>query len=118
MEKWTREGTRHLIDLYKEEPCLWNVKTVEYRNRDRKATALQKIAEHMNKSGWSFSEDELRKKIDTLRNQYRRERRNLQQTKKSGAAADNVYVPRLWCYDALSFFNDGDDHQPSVTNID
>ena len=53
MEKWTKEATRHLIDLYREEPCLWNVKTVEYRNRDRKATALQKIAEHMNNSGWS-----------------------------------------------------------------
>ncbi|MPC91338.1 hypothetical protein E2C01_086366 [Portunus trituberculatus] len=67
MEKWTREATRHLIDLYREEPCLWNVKTVEYRNRDRKATTLQKIAEHMNNSGWSFSEEEVRKKIDTLK---------------------------------------------------
>lgn len=70
MDKWTREATRHLIDLFREEPCLWNVKTVKYRNRDRKATALQKIAEHMNSGGWSFSAEDVRKKIDTVRNQY------------------------------------------------
>ena len=118
MDKWTREATRHLIDFYREEPCLRNVKSVEYRNRDRKATALQKIAEHMNSSGWSLSAEDVRKKIDTLRNQHRRDRRHVQQSMKSRAGANDVYIPRLWCYDALSFLNDGDDPRPSVTNID
>ena len=112
MEKWTREATRHLIDLYREEPCLWNTTTVEYRNRHRKATALQIIAKHMNNSGCSFSGEEVRKQIDTLRNQYRREQRHLQQSVKSGAAADDVDMPCPWCYDALSFLNDGDDPRP------
>ena len=118
METWTKEATRHLIDLYREEPCLWNVKTVEYRDRDRKATSLQRIAEPMNNGGWSFSAEDVKKKIDTLRNQHRRERRQLQKSVKSGTGADDVYIPRLWCYDALSFLNDGDDPRPSVTNID
>ena len=91
---------------------------MEYRNRDKKATALQKIAEHMNNGGELFSAKDIKKKIDTLRNQHRRERRQFQKSVKSGTGADDVYIPRLWCYDALSFLNDGDDPRPSVTNID
>ena len=43
-DKWTREATHQLIDLYREEPCLCSVEIVEYR---RKATTLHKTAEHM-----------------------------------------------------------------------
>ena len=65
-DKWTREATRQLVDLYREEPCLWNVKSTDYRNRNKKATAIQKITENMSTTDLSLSTKELRKKIDTL----------------------------------------------------
>ena len=68
---------------------------MEYRNSDRKATALQKIAEHMNNGGGSFSAEDVKEKIDTLRSQHRRERRHVQKPVKYGTGADDVHIPRL-----------------------
>ena len=48
------------------------------------------------------------KKLHTLRGQYRREMKEMKTLQKSGAGTDDLYLPRLWCYDALAFLGDGD----------
>ena len=105
-EKWTREATRLLIELYREEQCLWNVMTVVYRNRDKKSASLRRIAEHMSGTGVSFSVENVRKKIDTLRNQHRRELRQVCQSMKSGAGhrtyTNQMYFPTTF-YTIVSY---------------
>ncbi|KAG7168093.1 putative Alcohol dehydrogenase transcription factor Myb/SANT-like-containing protein 32 [Homarus americanus] len=103
---WSREETMVLIELYRQHPCLWNVKVDMYR--DKRAAAPKQITEDMNRSGTTVTTSDVKRKIESLRNQHRRELRKMQKLKKSGAGTEDIYIPTLWCFDALHFLIDGD----------
>ncbi|KAK8388417.1 hypothetical protein O3P69_020418 [Scylla paramamosain] len=44
--------------------------------------------------------------------------REIENSRKSGAGTDDVYSPKLWCFDELSFLNDGGITRTSQSNID
>ncbi|PIO12518.1 hypothetical protein AB205_0059500 [Aquarana catesbeiana] len=46
----------------------------------------------------------LKAKIGSLSSTYKRERKKVEDSQRSGAAADDVYVPRLWYHHSLRFF--------------
>ena len=58
------------------------------------------------------------KKLHTLRGQYHREMKEMKISQKSGEGTDDLYLPRLWCYDALAFLGDGDTPRDSTLNLD
>ena len=62
--------------------------------------------------------DKIRKKIHTLRNQFRAENKKMNALKKSGVGADDSLTPRLWCFELFSFLKDGDEKRPSVSSLD
>ena len=74
-EQWSRPTLVHLIELYRQHSCLWNVKLDTYKDRNKRAAALQIISEEMKKVGVSVTANETKKKIDILRGQQRREMR-------------------------------------------
>ncbi|KAK3883288.1 hypothetical protein Pcinc_002881 [Petrolisthes cinctipes] len=121
MEKschWERKETLLLIQLYRQNPCLWNVKADVYKDRNKRVSAINKITAELQKSGVSASASEVKKKIESIRCQYRRELRKQEKSKKSGAGADDIYTPTLWCFNDLCFLNDGDNMRDSVSNLD
>ncbi|KAG7175906.1 putative Alcohol dehydrogenase transcription factor Myb/SANT-like-containing protein 9 [Homarus americanus] len=75
---WSREETMVLIELYRQHPCLWNVKVDMYRDRDKRAAAMRQITEDMNRSGTTVTTSNVKRKIESLRNQHRRELRKMQ----------------------------------------
>lgn len=109
---WSRQDTITLIDIYRSHECLWNVRSFDYRNRDKRAAAIRDIAQTI-----SRSVNEVKKKLESLRNQHRRELRLMCTSKKSGAGSDEIHTPKLWCFDILSFLNDGDSVRPAVSNM-
>ena len=115
---WSREEIVHLIDLYRQYPCLWNVKSDQYKNRDKRVADLMSIAEELRKTRDGITTGDIKGKIEALRNHHRREMRLVEKSRKSGAGIDDVYIPRLWCFDKLSFLNDGDTIRPSLSKID
>lgn len=117
-EQWSRPTLLHLIELYRQHSCLWNVKLDTYKDRNKRAAALQIISEEIKKIGVSVTANETKKKIDILRGQQRREMRKKRKSQKSGASTDDIYTPTLWCFDLLSFLNDGDDIRESATNLE
>nr|CAI5867042.1 unnamed protein product [Callosobruchus analis] len=62
MEKfnWTREDTYLLIENFELYPGIWNVHTVEFKDRIKKQNALQKLADLFN-----TSTAEIQKKLHT-----------------------------------------------------
>ncbi|CAH1959706.1 unnamed protein product [Acanthoscelides obtectus] len=46
------------------------------------------------------------KKINDLRTNYRKEKKKIEESSRSGAGTNNVYVPTLWYYDLLKFLDD------------
>ena len=61
---------------------------------------------------------DIMKKIHTLKSQFQREVSAVKASQKSGAGADDVYTPKLWCYEELSFLADGDVIRESTSNLE
>ncbi|XP_063868894.1 uncharacterized protein LOC135104973 [Scylla paramamosain] len=115
---WDRKETLLLIELYRQNPCLWNVKSTVYKDRNKRVAAINEITAGLNRNGLSVTASEVKKKIESIRSQYRRELRKQEKSKKSGAGADDIYTPILWCFDDLCFLNDGDSKRESVSSMD
>ena len=62
---WAKSLTSTLIELYRQYPCLWNVKLKSYKNRDKRITALKAIAAEIREHDTAVTTDDIKKKIDT-----------------------------------------------------
>jgi hypothetical protein len=87
-----------LIELYHGNQCLWDGQRVDYKNRNKKTDAWNNIAEEM-----GTPRNIIEAKMHSIRSQFMRERNNVQNSKKSGAGADEVYVPARFAYQHLLF---------------
>ncbi|XP_066989136.1 uncharacterized protein [Macrobrachium rosenbergii] len=114
---WDRAQTLMLIELYRLNPCLWNVKSDVYKDRNKRAVAINGITADLQRIGSHVNAVEVKRKIEIIRSQYRREVRKIEKSKRSGAGAD-MYAPTLWFFDELCFLNDGDSTRESVSNMD
>ncbi|KOB69474.1 Uncharacterized protein OBRU01_17297 [Operophtera brumata] len=65
------------------------------------------------KNYWKFTKknkidstiDEVKKKINSLRSNYRKELKKILTSKRSGASTDAVYKPKSWVFHLLHFIN-------------
>jgi len=69
-EKWSKENIINLIELYVNASCLWGTISSYYKNKIKRTDAFIDIANKLN-----FEEQEVRKKIESLLTQYRKEKR-------------------------------------------
>lgn len=76
---WDGNQTFELILKYIESPELWNKTVLEFKDRDRKAASLRKIAKYFN-----TDKDEIARKLHNLRCQMYREMRNMKRCKQEG----------------------------------
>ncbi|KAG8235439.1 hypothetical protein J437_LFUL015787 [Ladona fulva] len=63
---WMREEVFQLIALFEEEGILWNLKSLEYRNREKKQRVVEENAIKFN-----CTANEIQRKWHNLRNQGR-----------------------------------------------
>ncbi|XP_073453613.1 uncharacterized protein [Aquarana catesbeiana] len=97
------------IEKYRELPCLWQVKCRDYSNKIKRKAAMEKLLELVKPVYPMADINYLKAKIDGLRRTYNRERKKVQDSQRSGASADDVYVPRLWYYNSLRFLSNQED---------
>ncbi|CAJ0923391.1 unnamed protein product [Ranitomeya imitator] len=97
-----------LIEMYCSLPCLWKIKSADYSNRYKKKDAYEKMAAIYKEHHPTETVDVhiVRKKIQALRTVYKKELNKVENSQKSGAGTDDVYVPKLWYYDLLAFNRD------------
>ncbi|PIO26060.1 hypothetical protein AB205_0049430 [Aquarana catesbeiana] len=107
----------NFIDKYRELPCLWQVQCRDYSNKQKRKAALDKLLELVKPVYPTADINYLKDKIGSLRSTYNRERKKVQDSQRSGAAADDVYAPRLWYYDRLRFLSDQTEPRPSVSTL-
>ncbi|XP_046973937.1 uncharacterized protein LOC124540412 [Vanessa cardui] len=104
--KWSDNIMSRFLELYQQYECLWNNNTEVYKNRDARESAIQKIINELN---LKMTEADIKNKIKSIRTMYRRELLLIIKSKKSGAAPDDVYRPRL------NWFNQADSFLRAVT---
>ncbi|XP_018016388.1 uncharacterized protein LOC108673117 isoform X2 [Hyalella azteca] len=115
---WTHSLVERLIDLYRDHECLWRVTSKKYKNRIAKEKAMVKIVGVLRNFCAQVTVAEVRKKIHTLRSQFHREMKLIRESTESGAGADQMYTPKLWCFESLMFINDIDAHRQSTSTLD
>ncbi|XP_046686437.1 uncharacterized protein LOC124372114 [Homalodisca vitripennis] len=93
---WSRETVMQLIDLYREQPVLWNPMDPDFKNKNLKNYAWNDISREI-----KASNTEVQAKVKTLLAQFQRELKK----KKSGSGADEY--KSKWCYfKAMLFLKD------------
>lgn len=109
---WTKEHTVTLIDLLKNQPILYRPEGASNRTKGKRMKAYDEITKELiAQTGKHFDVGEVRKKICTLKQQFRRECRN-----KSSRRSSNSH--NLWCYELLMFLKDFWTIKPAEQNKD
>ncbi|XP_063806652.1 olfactory receptor 51G2-like [Pseudophryne corroboree] len=79
------------ISLYREEECLWLTSSPDYSNKQKREAAYTRMI------------DIFLKLYEISLRVGPKENRKVEESKRSGAGADKVYVPQLWYYKDLHF---------------
>ena len=79
------------IGLYRSEPCLWQVKSEEYHDRTKKDVAYSKLVKKLEELEPGATKKPVLMKINSLRSAYRKEKKNVEASKKSGASISFLF---------------------------
>ncbi|XP_055633572.1 uncharacterized protein LOC129773929 [Toxorhynchites rutilus septentrionalis] len=96
---------KSFITTYEKLHVLWNPTDPNYKNKIKRNAALIKLQAIYVKCKPGATLSDVRRKINTLRSNYRKELNKIEESKRSGAATDNVYIPSSWVFHALKFLN-------------
>lgn len=99
-----------IINIYRSEPCLWQIKNKDYHDRGKKNAAYKKLIVEYRKLEPNANREVIVRKLNSLRTNYRKERRKVEESTQSGAGTSDVYKPTLWYYELFKFLdNDNND---------
>uniref|UniRef100_A0A0A9W2D2 DNA-directed RNA polymerase D subunit 1 n=1 Tax=Lygus hesperus TaxID=30085 RepID=A0A0A9W2D2_LYGHE len=87
------------INDYKESSCLWDIKNPDYKCAEKRRTALATLA-----AKYDVSEEEAKKKINSLRSTYLQEKKKVEESKRANSG--EIYEPSLYWYHELEFLYD------------
>ncbi|CAI6377104.1 unnamed protein product [Macrosiphum euphorbiae] len=116
-ESRDRQILRDFIAQYKQLPELWDVRSKEYTRRDKKNAAYEQLLTIYKGLKCDASIDDVKKKINTLRSNFRKELKKINDSKRSGAGADNVYEPSSWVFEELTFLTNLEKPVESYSSI-
>ena len=93
------------ISKYEGLPILWNPTDPNYKNKTERNAALLKLLSIYQECKPGATIADVRRKINTLRCNFRKELKRIEESKRSSAEADDVYSPSSWVFHALKFIN-------------
>ncbi|PIO10841.1 hypothetical protein AB205_0132370, partial [Aquarana catesbeiana] len=105
------------IDKYRDMRNLWEVKNPLYRNKPARKASLEKLLQFVKTQVPDADIEFVERKIGSLRSTYRKELNKVQASMRSGAAAEDVYVPSLWYYNRMWFLEDQMEARESLSTL-
>ncbi|PIO34732.1 hypothetical protein AB205_0133740, partial [Aquarana catesbeiana] len=93
----------NFIDKYRDMRNLWEVKNSLYRIKPARKASLEKLLEYVKTQIPNADIEFVERKIGSLRSTYRKELNKVHASMRSGAAAEDMYVPSLWYYSRMQF---------------
>lgn len=99
--KLSEEQTYNLLVTFQEYECLWNISSVNYRNRNMRKAAEEEIVSKLQIEGFGISE--FKQKIKNLRTTYHQEIQKIAKSKKSGSGTEDMYTPSLKWFSIMDY---------------
>ncbi|CAH1993137.1 unnamed protein product, partial [Acanthoscelides obtectus] len=112
-----KEFLSDFIDLHRQLPAVWKVKSDVYKNRNMKNLAYEKLVEKLKEVEPNADREMVRKKINVLRSAYRRELKKVIASYKSGTGTESIYEPSLWYFKELDFLRDQETQVPGTSTM-
>lgn len=114
MTRWGDEKTLNFITLYRNQECLWNVRSPFYKNKTSRKNAYQNLLKSLNNSKMDVKS--IKTKIKNLRSTYHNELRKVKDSISFGTDGP-VYEPRLSWFDEMhSFLGDLADYRETINS--
>ena len=111
--EWTDDETMTVIEFYKENPVLWNQCLADYKDRNLKKLALEKLKSSLK----NRSDDEIKNHWHSLKTIFDREDKRQKGSKKSGTSTSEVYKTSWKYFDLLVFTKDCADFDQSKSTM-
>jgi glutamate synthase domain-containing protein 3 len=91
------------IEVYHSLPALWNVKSKDYSNRIKKKEKYEQLLRKYGERFPDADKNQLLKKFNSLRTNFRKELKRIKDSERSGTGADDVVEPALWYFEEMKF---------------
>lgn len=102
-----------LLDLYRKNECLWDVKSPYYKNAIKRKSALSNIAENLD-----LDQELVKKKIASIRATYLLEKKKIADSQRTRNSTGDVYTPSVTWFDHMKFLDDVIIPRKTVSNLD
>lgn len=99
--EWPNELVLKFLEVYENEPVIWNSTMPNHKNRNYVFDAWKRIE---TKLGNKYSINELKNKKDSLMASFRACVKKVKDSCKSGAGSDDIHKPTWFAYDAMEKF--------------
>lgn len=99
-----RHYLKLFIQTYHNLPILWDTTLRDYTNRDKRAEAYQQLVPIYKYLKRDANLQDVKKKINTLRTNYRKELKIIESARRQG----NSYQPRCWTFYELDFLRNAE----------
>ena len=106
------------IEMYRNLPCLWKVKSEDYSNNIMRQKAWEDLVQFSTKINPSADISWVKKKVHTMRGSFRKEMKKVAASSKSGAGTEELYKPKLWYYEHLLFTKSEETPRQSSSNVE
>lgn len=87
-------------------------------NRTKKDAAYETLLKKLQEVEPKSTKKCILAKINSMHGSFRREMKKIEESNRSGAGTDEIYISHLWYYDLLLFCKDQEIPRASVCNID
>ncbi|XP_050343491.1 uncharacterized protein LOC126769002 [Nymphalis io] len=108
------EPEKDFILTFETLPVLWDTKNPHYTNKYRRNKALAKLVPILKKTKPIATIQDVKKKINSIRSNYRRELRKIIASQRPGAKESDVYKPKIWYFPYLNFLRKLEQRQTSA----
>lgn len=92
-----------LIEVYHSLPALWNTKSKEYSNRIKKNEQYDELLQKYKEKYPEADKKQLISKLNSLRTNFRKELKKINDSERSGVGISDVVEPTLWYFNEMKF---------------
>ena len=117
---WTSEAAEAMIKEWETRPLLFDCSHPQYHMKDKRRVAVEQIHQKLT-SAYEInpvpSNDDIVKKMNSLRTYFNAERNKEQASKGTGKGADEIYETSWQYFEQLQFLNDNVAQRTTHSNI-
>lgn len=91
------------IEEYKNQPCLWQASSIDFKNRKKRQEAYHKLIEVASKHGQHYNIERTKQKINNLRCAFRHQLKKFTESKNNKSGKEDTYCPKRRYFESLMF---------------